>query len=64
MQAEKHTLCFQSTVQAYAGLFITALGIKILSFIFPITRYSSILLKYFKIYLGISHSEMRRDFSV
>lgn len=64
MQVEKHILHFQSTVQAYAGLFITALGIKILSFIFPITRYNSILLKYLTIDLGISSSEMRRDFSV
>lgn len=51
-------------MQAYAGLFITALGIKILSLIFPITRYNSILLKYFKIDLGMSSSEMRRDLSV
>lgn len=63
MPAEKNIPHFQSTVQASAGLFITALGIKILSFIFPITRYSSILLKYFKIDLGIGSSKMRRDFS-
>lgn len=64
MQVEKHILGFQGTVQAYAGLFITALGIKILSFIFPITWYNSILLKYFKVDLGMSSSEMKRDFSV